>query len=75
LRDSVKHRLYGSFNNIQEWKGIWEKAEKVNRTTAYTTNERLPVEFSTSVTAVRSIQEETLQAVGVHVYFFFLMSH
>jgi hypothetical protein len=53
IRESVKHRLYGSFNNIGEWKGIREKAGKVNRTTAYTTSDRLPVEISTSFIVVR----------------------
>jgi hypothetical protein len=34
--------LYTLFNNMQDWKGIWEKGGGVNSTKAHITKLRLP---------------------------------
>jgi hypothetical protein len=38
VRDSTEHWPQASFNNMYDWKGIWEKATKVNNIKTYTVN-------------------------------------
>jgi hypothetical protein len=35
--------LDSSFDNMQEWKGIWEKATGIKSTKVYITDENLPL--------------------------------
>jgi hypothetical protein len=50
--DGLKVGLDASFDNMKNWKRIWEKAKEVNSTNAYIQMIRRPSEFIAGVTVV-----------------------
>jgi hypothetical protein len=47
---AITVRVYTSFNDMWNWKGIREKAGKVNSAKVYITNDENSVEFSVDIT-------------------------